>query len=377
MKKHLIALAVLAASGAAMAQSSVQIYGIVDAFVGQTKDTVNSDAYKAGEKGLAPKAAERQTVVGSSGLKSSRWGIKGSEDLGGGLKAGFVLESGFNVDDGSAKTVKNADKSTYTGFDRAANVSLSGDFGAVALGRMATPYDSLRAAVNPIGDTNMSPVNNGAGVYKTAGLDYTDKVSNAIAYVSPVFNGFSGSAAVSLGENKTTTVDATQHTSLQVRYANGPLLVGYGYQKEESNNAAYNADYSLKTAATGIDSTTFNLLAASYDFGVAKLVGNYQIGKSEKFGSGKVADEKGYTFGVQAPVTSNINVFFGYAGAKYDAVSTGTDYKSKGYTLAANYVLSKRTDAYIGYKMYDKKDETHSIDLGKSTTLAVGVRHAF
>lgn len=369
MKKHLIALAVLAASGAAMAQSSVQIYGIVDAFVGQTRDTINN----AG----VDNTKQRQTVVGSSGLKSSRWGIKGSEDLGGGLKAGFVLESGFNVDDGSAKTVSNADGSKYTGFDRAANVSLSGNFGAVALGRMATPYDSLRAASNPIADTNMSPVNNSAGVYKTAGLDYTDKVSNAIAYVSPVFNGFSGSAAVSLGENKTATVDAANATSLQVRYANGPLLVGYGYQKEEANNAAYNADYSLKTAATGIDSKTFNLLAASYDFGVAKLVGNYQSAKSEKYGKGKQADEKGYTFGVQAPVASNVNVFFGYASAKYDAVSTGTDYKSSGYTLAANYVLSKRTDVYAGYKVFDKENDNTGADLGKSTTLAVGVRHAF
>ncbi len=358
MKKHLIALAVLAASGAAMAQSSVQLYGIVDAFVGQTRDTINN----AG----ADNTKQRQTAVGTSGLKSSRWGIKGSEDLGGGLKADFVLESGFNVDDGSAKTVTNADGSKYTGFDRAANVSLSGNFGAVALGRMGTPYDSLRAASNPIGDTNMSPVNSSAGVYKTAGLDYSDKVSNAIAYMSPVFSGFSGSVAVSLGENKTATVDAADATSLQVRYANGPLLVGYGYQKEEKQN----------TALTGIDSTTFNLLAASYDFGVAKLVGNYQTAKSEKAVGGKQGDEKGYTLGVSAPVAGNVNVFAGYAHAKYDAVS-GTDYKSSGYTLAANYVLSKRTDLYAGYKVFDKKNDSTGADLGKNKTLAVGVRHAF
>lgn len=350
MKKSLIALAVLAASGASMAQSSVQLYGIVDAYVGSTKNTIGA---------TAPTTAEKQTVVGSGGLKSSRWGVKGSEDLGGGLKAGFVLEQGFNADDG---TTKNA------GFDRAANVSLSGNFGTVALGRMATPYDSLRASTNPIGDTNMSPVNNGAGVYKTAGLDYTDKVSNTIAYMSPVYNGFSGSAAVALGENKTATVDASKHTSLQVRYANGPLLVGYGYQKEETQNTT--------VGSLGNDSVAFNLLAASYDFGVVKLVGNYQSAKSEKAVGGKQADEKGYTFGVQAPVANNVNVFFGYASAKYDAV-TGTDFKSKGYTLAANYVLSKRTDLYAGYKVFDKKNDNIAVDLGKSTTFAVGVRHAF
>ena len=354
MNKHLIALAVLAASGSAMAQSSVTLYGIVDAYVGSTQDTIKTPG------------STSQTVAGSGGLKTSRWGVKGAEDLGGGLKAGFQLEQGFNVDDGSAKTVSNADGSKYTGFDRAANVSLSGDFGAVALGRMATPYDSLRAAVNPIGDTNMSPVNNTAGAYNTAGLDYTDKVSNAIAYMSPNFNGFSGSVALSLGENKTATVDASQHTSLQVRYANGPLLVGYGYQKEEAQNSAF----------TGIDSKAFNLLAASYDFGVAKLVGNYQSAKSEKAVGGKQGDEKGYTLGVSAPVASNVNVFACYAHAKYDAV-TGTDYKSTGYTLAANYVLSKRTDLYAGYKVFDKKNDSTGADLGKNKTFAVGVRHAF
>ncbi|MYZ50773.1 porin [Malikia spinosa] len=347
MKKSLIALAVLAASGAAMAQSSVQLYGIVDAYVGSTKDTIKSAT------------AESQTVVGSGGLKSNRWGMKGSEDLGGGLKAGFKLEQRFKSDTGEQDGVA---------FKGESSINLSGNFGAVALGRMGTPYDDLRGKTNPIADTNISPVGD---TIKNAKADYTDKTDNTVAYVSPTFNGFSGAVAVSFGENKTNVADATSHSSLKLQYANGPLLVGYGFQKEESQLTA-----GTPAAATGqTEDKTFNLLAASYDFGVAKLVGGYQTLEIESKGV-KQGDNDSLYFGVQAPVASNINVFFGYAGSEYDAV-TGTDYKATGFTLAANYVLSKRTDAYVGYKQIKKENDTTGADMGKVKTLAVGVRHTF
>ena len=337
MKKSLIALAVLAASGAAMAQSNVTLYGIVDAYVGSVKDTTSTDAVKK----------ERQTVVGSGGLKSSRWGMRGTEDLGGGLKASFKLEQRYKVDTGELDGVN---------FKGEASVGLSGGFGAVALGRMGTPYDDLRGKTNPIADTSISPVGD---TFKMAKGDYTDKVDNVIAYSTPTFGGVSGSVAVSLGENKTATDSATQHTSLQVRYNEGPLLVGYGYQKQETNTT---------------DDITFHLFAGSYDFGVVKLVGGYQTAEYV-VANAKTGDNKGAYLGLQAPVASNVNLFFGYTNAKYDAVGTGKDYKSTGYTLAANYVLSKRTDAYVGYKSVDKKE--NGVNKGKAQTFAVGVRHTF
>lgn len=351
MKKSLIALAVLAASGAAMAQSSVQLYGIVDAFVGTTQDTIKTPGSKS------------QTVVESGGLKSSRWGMKGSEDLGGGLKAGFKLEQRFKSDTGALDGVN---------FKGESSINLSGNFGTVALGRMGTPYDDLRGKTNAIADTNLSPVGD---TIKNAKADYTDKTDNTVAYVSPTFNGFSGAVAVSFGENKTNVADATQHSSLKLQYANGPLLVGYGFQKEESQVMTVATPTAPSVATGQTDDKTFNLLAASYDFGVAKLVGGYQTMELESKGI-KQGDNDSLYFGVQAPVAKNINVYFGYAGSEYDAV-TGTDYKTSGYTLAANYVLSKRTDAYIGYKHIKKENDTSGADLGKVKTLAVGVRHAF
>ena len=130
MKKSLIALAVLAASGAAMAQSSVSLYGVADVWFGSVKDG-------------APGARTSQTVVESGGVTDSRWGLKGSEDLGGGLKANFLLEQGFNLDSGAFSDT-NGDGVADTGFNRQAYVSLSSNsFGEVKLGKVATAYDSV------------------------------------------------------------------------------------------------------------------------------------------------------------------------------------------------------------------------------------------
>ncbi len=131
MKKSLIALAVLAVAGAASAQSSVQLYGIADVWVGGIKAT----------------GTKAQTVVESGGVSGSRWGVKGSEDLGGGLKAIFTLEQGFAIDTGAAAT----------GFNREASVGVAGNFGEVKLGKVWTAYDDVQAASNPVFDSALTP----------------------------------------------------------------------------------------------------------------------------------------------------------------------------------------------------------------------------
>lgn len=349
MKKSLIALAVLAASGASFAQSSVTIYGIVDAYVGSTKDTTGA----AGNTAKSA-TAQSQSVVNSGGLKSNRWGLRGSEDLGNGLKATFKLEQRFKSDDGSLDGVN---------FKGESSIGLSGGLGAVLLGRTTTVYDDLRDLTNPIGDTNLSPV---IDSIKEAKGDYTDTTDNTIAYRSPVFGGFSAGVSVALGENKTDTVDATQHTSIKLQYANGPLLVGYAYQNEEAQNAV----------PAGVNDVTYQLIAGSYDFGVAKLVGGYQNADRKTVGV-KTGDDSVYYFGVTAPVAKNTNLYFGYVNSEFDAVAANGDVKATGYTLAANYVLSKRTDLYAGYKQIKKKNDNTGADLGKVSQLAVGIRHTF
>ena len=326
MKKNLIALAVLAAAGAASAQSSVTLYGRVDAGLVSAKDQISGD-------GLT------RTQLNSNVLNNSLWGFKGTEDLGNGLKANFVLEAGMNMDDGTASVAGQT-------FNRKATVGLSGNFGSVELGRNYTAYDALRGATNNTADTNMSVT----GSVFAAGGDYTSRVNNSVRFDSNVYSGFSGAASYAFGENKGVATDSTDNLALHVKYANGPLLVGYAHQTEY--------------AATGAD-TKYNLFGGSYDFGVAKLNAGYNTADRA---SNK--EDKEYQVGVSAPFGAT-TVYFGYAKAKAETAGVTTEERS-GFDLAATYALSKRTTAYAGYKTYEVKATSK-----EASAFGVGVRHVF
>ena len=333
MKKSLIALAVLAAAGAASAQSSVTLYGRVDAGL------VNVKAVDAAGVSLT------QTKLNSNVLNNSLWGIKGTEDLGNGLKANFVLEAGMNIDDGTASTYQ-VNGANVTGFNRKATVGLSGNFGTVELGRNYTAYDTLRAASNNTADTNMAVTGD---VWKSGG-DYALRTDNSVRFDSNVYSGFSASAAYAFGENKAPGVDAKDTLSLHVKYANGPLLVGYAHQTEKQ--------------AAGAD-TKYNLFAGSYDFGVVKLNAGYNTGKRA------ASEDKEYQVGVSAPFGAT-TVYFGYANSKNETNAGALIEKRAGFDLAATYALSKRTTAYAGYKTYEVKNTKI-----ENTVFGVGVRHVF
>jgi predicted porin len=343
MKKSLIALAVLAASGAAMAQSSVTLYGRLDASLGQTTSEVSGYA------------KNKQTGVNSSDLNTTFWGLKGSEDLGGGLRANFGLESGFNMDNGSA---------TGTLFERKAIVGLSGAFGAVDLGRNYTAYDTLRGATNNVYDSNFATTGT---VWNTGIKDYANRTSNSIIYNSPSFGGISGAVAYAFGENKNTVVpaagtvpaytigDATDTLSLHIKYANGPLLVGYGYQEEKV------------ASATAQDKIKYNLVGASYDLGMAKLVGSYN---QAKFLGLK---DKEYQVGVSVPFGAAA-IAAGYSNSKSEGFNANN--KGTGASLVGTYNLSKRTTVYAGYEA-TKVESNNAATTTKLTNFATGVRHTF
>jgi len=361
MKKSLIALAVLAASGAAMAQSSVTLYGRLDASIGQTTEDKTSATGVVTEND--------QTVINASQLNTTFWGLKGTEDLGGGLTANFKLESNFNIDTGAIG-------SGSTLFERTATVGLAGGFGAVNLGRQYTAYDSLRGASNNVWDSNLATTGT---VWATGLADYTNRISNSVRYDSPVFGGISGAVAIGLGENESATVDASQNVSLHVKYAAGPLLVGYAHQTQKARvNAAGAAEAaaSLNTTtgvitpavvATQTVDTKYNLFAASYDLGVAKLTGSYNQAKS---GATK---DKEYQVGVSAPFGA-FTVAAGYSNAKSEQAGRA-DLEGDGYTLVGTYDLSKRTTLYVGYKSTDV--ETGTVAKTEASTFAAGVRHTF
>jgi len=355
MKKSLIALAVLAASGAAMAQSSVTLYGRLDASLAQTSKEVTGSA------------KVKQTGINSSDLNTTFWGLKGSEDMGGGLRANFTLESGFALDTGVGNTGL---------FERKAIVGLSGAFGAVDLGRNYTAYDTLRGATNNMYDSNLATTGT---VWNTGIKDYANRTSNSVSYTSPSFGGISGQVAYAFGENKNTIVpavtavtaapgvtavtavpaytigDATDTLSLHIKYANGPVLVGYGYQEEKTASPA------------GDNKIKYNLVGASYDFGMAKLVGSYNQAKTTGL------KDKEYQVGVSVPFGAAA-IAAGYSNSKSEGFNANN--KGTGASLVGTYNLSKRTTVYAGYEA-TKVESKNAATTTKLTNFATGVRHTF
>lgn len=329
MKKSLIALAVLAASGAAMAQSNVQLYGIVDLWTG---------GLKSSETSANP---TRVTKLDSGGLSSSRWGLKGTEDLGGGLKAGFQLEQGFKADTGAANG----------GFDRVAALSLSGGFGTVSLGNQWTAFDDVLGASNSVFDSALSPTQ---GVWLVPNL-YADSPNNTFKYTSPNFGGFTFAATYSLDEDKTKKNDIYD---ISLSYATGPLAVNFAYQ--------------VQNDTTDAKLTTLN---GSYDFGAAKLLASY--GQYKKGAD----DANEYQIGVDVPLSSNLIVSAGYAHSKRDAALSslsGTFYgrTNKGFGVGLAYMMSKRTTVYAGVSSA-KGENAAGVDVSKRQLYAVGLKHTF
>lgn len=345
MKKSLIALAVLAASGSSMAQSSVTLYGIVDAHLGSCKNSLGATSYSCVSD--ASTAVASQTGVNSGGLSTSRWGLKGSEDLGNGLKAIFQLEQGFKADTGDGPTAG-------TQFDRQAWVGLTGGFGTVQLGRNWGPFDVFHDAVNAVGNMNMSPTD---AVNAAAGGDYTSNLTNMVAYTTPTMGGFSSSIGMKFGEDKTSTTSANDTVSLYLKYADGPLLVGYAYQNQE--------------ALAG--DTTFNLVGASYDFGSFKLVGSYT--SVDRDSNATLNQDSEYQLGVSAPM-GPVTLYFGYANAESENTVGTKQEQADGYALVATYALSKRTDLYAAYKSVSKENGA-GVETGELKQFALGVRHSF
>ena len=332
MKKSLIALAVLAASGASFAQSSVSVYGKLDLWLGKSATT----------------GAPTQTVLNDGGVGGSRFGFKGSEDLGGGLKANFLLEQGFDTSTGTATAGQAFSRYSYVGF--------SGGFGEVRLGKVGTAYDDINGNSHELFDSNV-------GSYINVWAPYTATAANSIYYASNTYSGFSGAVSYGLGENKTNAAtpvtgqvgdgSASNIASLHVKYAAGPLYVGMGYQKE--------------TPQGGGDSYKNTRLNASYDLGVVKLLAD--VGRASQ---GDAAANQ-WTLGVDVPVTSALTVSGGYSKSS-DNTAAGDDVR-KGYVIGAAYTLSKRTLVYVAYHN-DTTTPTVGDDT-KNKIAAVGVQHNF
>ena len=329
MKKTLVTLAVLAASGASFAQSNVALSGKLDMFLGNTSTTTAGTELS-------------QIGLTNGGLAGSRWALTGSEDLGGGLKAMFKLENRFDPDTATAASA---------GFAGDAYVAFAGGFGTVKMGRTYTAFDDARAV------SNMSNVFDSSFTPSVGGTtDYTGRGKNGLRYESPSFGGVTAAVSYSFGEDKTAAVDATSITSMHVAYAAGPLTAALGYQDETAK------------AATSLTSEKYTQLAAAYDFGMASVSAGYE----QRRGTAATGDDNGWNLGVNVPVGA-INASIGYAAETTDIAGVST--KLTGWGLGATYSMSKRTTLYTGWT--SGKTESAGVELSKSSLFGLGVMHNF
>jgi len=344
---RIAAAALVLGSGAtvAHAQSSVNLYGTVDAFAGSVR--ASGDAHSA-------------SVVDSSGLTTSYWGIGGQEALGGGLNAEFALESFFRTDNGK---VGRFDGDTF--FGRNAYVGLNGGFGAVKLGRNTTPWFVSMLVFNPLADSAVfSPMF--LHTYTTApGSPVGNSVAgdtawdNSVLYQSPSFGGLRFNAIYSTGESA--GHQGKQNYGGNATYFNGNFGATLAVQRVGVNApefGAFNTSYQMAYLA-----------GASYDFRIFKLFGQYAQ-SDNNFSTASRQRDRTMQVGASVPVGVG-SVMAEWVRTWQGGNELLDSSRRDTTTLAYDYPFSKRTDVYAAWR-YDKV-----ADLNPGNTFGVGLRHKF
>jgi predicted porin len=346
MQKKLIALAVAGLAAApAFAQSNVTIYGRADYGLVSRMGTAD---------GLDTPAFGNIDVNGktefASGVQAgSRLGFKGAEDLGNGLKAIFEIEYGLKMDEGTTSSTTWGNRHSYVG--------LTGNFGTVVGGRL----DGVRYNIWGKYD----PFANGTVGNMTQITAQVDRADNAIAYISPSWNGLtltlaystnigqsgaSGAfAAATEGARNNRPFSVTQTPcinhceggndgdnklyTVMLAYDNGPLSLTADYEK-------------IKTVGFDNNGLWVATFGASYDFGVVKISGIYDILKSGDDSYGDGLDNKSWMLAAKAPIGNAIDVRLAYASTTFDNLN---DFDAQKWGIGMDYKLSKRTNFYADY----------------------------
>jgi len=326
MKKSLMALAALACTGSAMAQTDATLYGRIDASLGATK-----------LNGVST------TQLYNGNLTNSRWGIRGSEDLGGGLKASFQLETAFNADDGVGSA----------GFSRQSWIGLGGGFGLVRMGKADSIYKDIFDLGNTYNISADSQFNSAVEAYRAGLGAYVARPNNQIRYDSPNFGGFSAGLTYSLDEEVAGTPKVS---AIGARYRTGNLDVGIAYQDEDQLVKANDREHTT--------------VGATYNFGSVRLSAQYQ-----KVQAGDNRKDNEMAFGVNVPL-GNLELTAGYSRSKAKNAAGAASSKGAAFALAATYALSKRTRVYGGY-LDGETENAAGVATRDYRLYAVGIRHDF
>ncbi|HEX5388629.1 MAG TPA: porin, partial [Burkholderiaceae bacterium] len=302
-------LAAVAATGAAFAQSSVTLYGVADIGLAKT----NKAGLGYGNDSL------QATANGTLNNGNSRLGVRGVEDLGGGLKASFNFEQGVNLANGATDSVT---------WQRAAFAALSGGFGEIYAGRRLSPSFYGVAAWELTGTANYSAT---AAQFAFAGAGSRNNAH--IGYTTPSFGGLTATLGTTLKGNDASAADGLQSKiDMNVIYKGGPISAGLSYNKVQDTEKNWS-------------------IGASYNLGVATVAASYQD---------PAGDKKGFTIGASAPL--------GPVTLTFDIARVTSGVKETDYVLEAKYAVSKRTFAYAALL----RD-----GLTKTNGLGVGLRHNF
>ena len=389
MKKTLAAVAVLGAFAGSALAADVQLYGIVDTGLRYLHSDLDVDS---------PDYDAKDTFSMESGMQSgSRWGIKGTEELGNGLTVGFILEDGFASDTGAEKDQM---------FDRESSLFIQGGFGKFAMGRIG----SINGGVSSWGKHGvMSAFGTSWGNYAAqadAVYGGSTKWDHLIAYETPDFAGFKVFAQYGMGSNDNENESRSdRYYALGASYANGPLNL---YLAVDSvNYQSANATGALDTASDIEDSLTVRF-GGNYDFEVLKLFGGVAYFDEAKLStfSGAASDlanhyvedlsknikVKGWSIGLSTSIpVAGGSVLFGasymdaessdsmddlYAG-EYANIDLNRWIVSAGY----DYPLSKRTNVYgvVTYNQ-DSVDYNTKGEADQDPTVfgvMIGLRHKF
>jgi predicted porin len=343
MKKLALLAAVAALAGGAQAQtSSVTLFGIVDAAARHVK---NGD--------------ESINSLASGGINSSRLGVRGTEDLGGGLTAGFWLEHGFSLDSGT-----QSDAARF--WNRRATVSLASGFGEVRLGRDFTPSYQGYSDFDPFGDNGVaasSKFDSALG----SGRETGTRADNQVTYLTPAgLGGLYARVSVAAGEG----TPGKKYTGARLGWAQGPLNVSAAYGQTDVAPVA--GEDRFKTMNAG----------GSYDFGIAKAMA--YVARSE------FADQKLTTYAIGALVPFGNGTFrVGYTRANASGTNAAgadvDDNDADQFAVGYLHNLSKRTAVYgtlahvknKGAATFATASSPALAGGDKSTGVEVGLRHSF
>lgn len=402
MKKSLFAIAAVTAfAGAAHAQSSVTVYGLIDAGIAQSNINYNGGT-----------GQQNQTVIGglqngngTGTLSGSRLGFRGTEDLGGGNSAGFVLETAINYNNANAATSTAtmtdsaaavngtaANDTNLFGSVRQAYASLgSKKFGELRIGTQNSLAKDTTEAIDPLAGATIT----GAGsLYQNSINGFVGRYSQAATYQAPVMGGVTARVQTTLDGTASNNGNGTaanavptsnRSSSASLDFTQGPIKVNGYYERKTTWYQAASASAGTALAPIGINGTSASVLptlnsysvGASYDFKVAKPAIMFFNQTAEGATGATSGKTTGTMLGVTVPVTPVVSLFASYTAGKVENNNAGL-YDTAGMQLVANYSLSKRTGIYAAYGQTDwTTDNTAVAQTIKYQQYGVGMRHSF